>query len=100
MGERAGGEFGHQFHLREQRVADTLFQAFDLGRFTERLAMQVLHQEIVDRITVHRGVDAGIDDVGSRQMDTACNAIEQAGMVGCDHADQSCAAFFVWLAVD
>ena len=49
---------------------------------------------------IARGVNARIDNIGPRQMNTAGNAEKQPGMVGRDHADESGTAFFINLAMD
>ena len=100
MAERAGGEFRHQFDPRQQRIANALGDPLHLHRFAKRLAVLILHQEVIEGIAAAGGVNARVDDIGPGQMDAAGHAIKQAGMVSCDHADAGCAARFVHGADD
>ena len=45
-------------------------------------AERVLHKEIVERHAVTRRVDTRVDDAAARQMDAACNTVEETWMVG------------------
>ena len=61
--------------------------------------MRVLDEEIVNRPAIARGVNAGIDNAPTSQMNAARNPVKQAGVIGRNDSDKGCAAILVIFAL-
>ena len=96
----APGKARGQFDPVGEGIGDRGLDPFELRFLVERLAERVLHEEVVDRPAIACGVDACVDNVCPGQVDAARDAIEQARMVGSDHAHQRRPARLVIFAMD
>ena len=89
-----------QFPPLHQRIADRRFQPRELALLGKHAAQRILHEEIVQRHAVARGVDARVDDVAARDVDGAGDAAEQARMVGGVDRDQRRPAIRIRVRLD